>query len=110
MPTLLARFQEQFLSRIARVELSELHASWASDVARTVLYRKILGDVAEALKLKFEPELLIVDFAMIAPVDRVPQIFIESENAAWSAVQEVRKLCCIPVGAVVPAALRAPVV
>src|SRR5205814_6852218 len=53
------------------------------------------GRVAEALDLALEPELLIVDFALVGKVDRVPRVFVESENIASSADQEVRKLCCL---------------
>lgn len=94
-----SQLQRRFLALLAesvdRVDLRALHLSWETQTARTALYGKVLSDVAMAMGLQLEPELLVVDFALIGADDRVPKVFIESENIATSAVQEVRKLSCL---------------
>lgn len=89
------QFLEHFRDNIIQAELPVLRAAWRTQSARTAFYEKMLTNVARAMDMTLERELLIVDFALISPKDLVPQIFVESENIATSAVHEVRKLCCL---------------
>jgi len=93
--TLRDQFVRAFGEAIADTALPVLQAAWASQAARTGFYEEILRSIGDRLGLSLEKELLIVDFALIGQEDRVPRIFIESENIATSAAQEVRKLCCL---------------
>jgi hypothetical protein len=89
------KFLRLFAAAMTDADPTTLRAAWASQGARTHFYSNIFARVAAGLDLDLEQELLIVDYAMVGKDDGVPRIFIESENIAFSAVQEVRKLCCL---------------
>jgi hypothetical protein len=74
--------------------------AWSSAKARTCLYKEMLAPLATNLgtlieeKLEAGSELFKVDFAICQNSNdiKVPLIFIESENNAFSAEHEIRKL------------------
>lgn len=85
----------RFEEAIDKTDLPTLRAAWETQTARTVFYKDIFQKVGNKLELDLESQLLIVDMALVGRHDRVPRVFIESENIATSAIQEVRKLCCL---------------
>ena len=89
------RFCAAFANALGNADLGLLRAAWLTPGARTAFYADLFRQVGAELTLDLEQELLIVDFALIGRSDRVPRVFIESENVASFAVQEVRKLCCL---------------
>jgi len=93
------RCAEQFLVQLRHAidqrDADQWRAAWGTQTARTRFYRTLLTTVAGALDLELEQELLLVDFVMVGTRDRVPRVFLESENIATSSVQEIRKLCCL---------------
>src|SRR5437899_12912127 len=84
------------VAALSTVEEDRIVAAWASQTARTSFYRDcLLKSVAQDLELAVAPELFKVDFVMTTPSSsgiQIPVIFIESENIAKSASQEVSKL------------------
>ncbi len=89
------QFLGAFAQRIASIGAGVLRTAWHSQHERTALYTGILRDVAGDMELTLEEQLLIVDYALVDATTNVPRVFIESENIAFSAMQEVRKLCCL---------------
>jgi len=77
----------------------QLMQAWMTGGERTCFYSEaVLPEVAGGLGLRVEKELLNIDWALCLPVSdefSVPVIFVESENTAGGADQEVRKLCCV---------------
>jgi hypothetical protein len=94
------RFLETFSAEIRGATESHLALVWSSHKGRTKFYREMLKPLAASLgtlieeELETGSELFKVDFAISRNSDgvRVPIIFIESENNAYSADHEVRKL------------------
>jgi hypothetical protein len=83
---------------LASAERGALVGAWERSANRTEFYRVIaLRESARAMGYEFDCELYKVDFVMWKKVDaqKVPVIFIESENDAMTATHEIRKLCCI---------------
>ncbi len=88
------QFLRSFKECIANSGSARLREAWKSQTTRTAFYDEIFERVAGSFDLRLEHQLLIVDYAMVTK-DDVPRVFIESENIASSAAQEVRKLCCL---------------
>lgn len=100
-------FRDAFTARMRATTDTELLQAWTTCGERTSLYAKtILRQVADDLtakgvkdfKLEFEKELLRVDYALCitgTKQTQVPLVFVESENDARGARQEVGKLCAL---------------
>jgi hypothetical protein len=94
------RFIETFSAEIRGSTESHLASVWSSHKGRTKFYREMLKPLGVSLgtlveeELETGSELFKVDFAISRHSDgvKVPIIFIESENNAYSADHEVRKL------------------
>jgi hypothetical protein len=94
------RFIETFSSEINKLPVGDLAKVWSSHPERTKFYRQTLKQLATGLgalieeELETGNELFKVDFAISRNSDdvQVPIIFIESENSAFSAHHEIRKL------------------
>lgn len=73
--------------------------AWKSRTARTEFYvGELLQNMAPQLGMTLRTELLSVDYAFCkttASGERVPLIFVESENATATAEHEIRKLCAL---------------
>jgi hypothetical protein len=93
-------FTQEFQSSISKVSEDDLSLAWSSAKARTCFYREMLAPLATSLgtlieeKLETGSKLFKVDFAICQNSNgiKVPLIFIESENNAFSAEHEIRKL------------------
>ncbi len=90
---LTARFVDALVVSLnARTDV-ELAAAWYTPESRTRFYRtNLFTHVAEDLEYDLRPELLLVDYAFVHRELKVPLVFIESENAPFTASQEVAKL------------------
>jgi hypothetical protein len=93
-------FIREFRSTIAEASEERLSLAWSSAKTRTSFYEEMLAPLATRLgavieqNLDTRSELFKVDFAICLNSYgiKVPIIFIESENNAFSAEHEVRKL------------------
>jgi hypothetical protein len=85
------------LEKCLRANKDGLKAAWDSSTDRTIFYTKnLLPEMANALGFYLEKEFLNVDYALFERERKVPLVFIESENNAWSiADNEMRKLCAV---------------
>jgi hypothetical protein len=94
-----SEFQRLIVAHLRAVDHQEFATAWSSSTQRTDWYaQRLLPVVAEAMGLRFLPELLLVDYALCTTTPGgsvVPLIFVESENDPNSAVDEVRKLCAL---------------
>jgi hypothetical protein len=91
-------FVSQFRSHIENAVSSHLVEAWSDAASRTRFYREVaLQGVATSMGYEFGTELFTVDYVMWleAGGHKVPIIFIESENSAFTATHEIRKLACI---------------
>jgi hypothetical protein len=94
------RFSCRFVAELQQAALADLQRAWQGGLPdRTNLYRQFMPRIATALDLELEPhEFLRVDWVMSSRASigkAVPVIFIESENNARSAYEEMRKLCAV---------------
>ena len=93
------KFRDSLNGNLIATNKVVLKNAWNSQPERTAFYTsKLLPQVAEDLKLVCETELCKVDFALCAkstPGHKVPLIFIESENNAMTAADEMWKLCSL---------------
>ena len=91
------RFRDGFVAGLQTSDAAEVLDAWASQTARTAWYRRsVLQRLADELDLDLRAEFLRVDFSMwTREPDAVPVVFIESENLASTATDEVRKLCSV---------------
>ena len=93
-------FAEAFSFAISKADENQLASAWSSPKTRTKFYKEMLSPLARGLGTLIEEdleagsELFKVDFAICRNSQdiKVPLIFIESENNAFSADHEVRKL------------------
>jgi len=92
-------FQKSFVEQIDALSDSELTEAWKSSKNRTYMYeRKTLGSVAQAMGMTYIKEKFKIDYTFCRKADdgeEVPLVFIESENNAFDAKHEMRKLCCL---------------
>lgn len=91
-------FRNAFLQTTSTVPVPELHDAWGNQRKRTALYTDILERVAGLLELKLQVERFNIDFLLSQELSDgpwVPGIVLESENASWSATEEVEKLAWI---------------
>ena len=94
------QFIKAFSSEISKADENQLASAWSSPQARTKFYKEMLSPLAMSLGMLIEEdleagsELFKVDFAICrnSKEIKVPLIFIESENNAFSDDHEVRKL------------------
>jgi hypothetical protein len=93
-------FLEKFSAAIVESDVSHLARVWSSHKGRTQFYGEMLRPLAARLgtlveeELETGNELFKVDFAISRTSNgvTVPVVFIESENNAYSARHEIRKL------------------
>jgi CheY-like chemotaxis protein len=89
-------FCDALAKQLKAAKHEDLRKAWSTHAERTAYYRKLLHRVATDLELDFRNELFTVDFVMWTRSDPpIPIVFIESENFAFTAHHEVRKLSCI---------------
>lgn len=88
-----------FRSELEATPSEAFSQAWKNSGSRTKLYvEDLLPKVAERMNLVLCKELFKVDYAFCkndSYGNRVPLIFIESENNAASATREIRKLCSL---------------
>jgi ActR/RegA family two-component response regulator len=90
------RFCAALAQRLESTGREDLWKAWSTHPERTSFYRRLLKNIAEDLGLDFQHELFTVDFVMWTRSDPpIPVVFVESENYAFTAHHEVRKLSCI---------------
>ena len=94
-----AAFQRSFCAAILSLEGSRLAEIWATQYSRTPFCAdELLKSVAKDLELDFKREHSRVAYSMWdyrAHSEPTPVIFIESEEQATCADQEVKTLCCL---------------
>jgi hypothetical protein len=92
-------FRTEFAAFIRQADHRALAIAWTSSTERTKFYRdNVFPGVARALNLDLRPELFRRDFAMRVKSSTgqlVPLIFVESENVASTAYNEMEKLCAL---------------
>jgi hypothetical protein len=91
-------FVSHFRANIEKASTIHLSDAWAESAKRTKFYRDVaLQGVARDMGYQFGKELFTVDYVMWKKGERhdVPIIFIESENDAFTATHEIKKLSCI---------------
>ncbi|MCL2525401.1 MAG: hypothetical protein FWF20_11915 [Betaproteobacteria bacterium] len=93
------QFKDNFQSELEATLPDTFNQAWKSSDSRTTFYREyLLPKVAVRMNLKRCNELFKVDYAFCKSDsfgNQVPLVFIESENNAFSATHEVRKLCSL---------------
>jgi hypothetical protein len=92
------RFSTAFVEEINAASESALYFAWQKHSKRTELYgQDIIPGVASRLGLRNRGEFLRIDWALMKATsgETVPIVFVESENAAGTAGQEMRKLCAV---------------
>src|SRR5271157_1214041 len=88
-------FEDALVKELNARSLAEFKSAWASLPAKTEFYRTILlKKVGDRLKYELGCEHLLRDFVLFNK-DRVPVVFIESENNHASASHEIEKLCAV---------------
>jgi len=94
-----AAFQRSFCAAILSLEGIRLAEIWAAQYSRTIFCAdELLKSVAKDLELDFKREHSRVAYSMWdyrAHSEPTPVIFIESEEQATCADQEVKTLCCL---------------
>ena len=94
-----AAFQESFCAAIQSVGEVRLAEIWATQYTRTTHYAdELLQSVAKDLGLDLKRESSRVNYSMWdcrSDSEPTPLIFIESENHATGADNEVKTLCCL---------------
>jgi hypothetical protein len=91
-------FRRRFAEALDEVQPQHLEFVWRQRTTRTAFYAGIvLERVAHLLNLEHAAEFLNIDHVLLArrQTHRIPQIFLESENDATGAHEEVRKLCAV---------------
>lgn len=91
-------FSEAFIRTLREDTQENLFKAWQSPSARTDYYiRSILPRIKNKLGLEYKEELFKVDAVFYDKSNNIdiPAIFIESENNAFSAHEEIKKLCCL---------------
>ena len=96
-------FRDAFCRQICEASSEAVAHGWSAHGGRTTLYAgTIFPAIGRETGLEFCRELLVVDYALCervsngAPTDElVPVVFVESENDAAVAHQEVGKLCAL---------------
>jgi len=91
-------FAVAFIEQIRASSDQALAFAWSTHEDRTRFYREdLLERVAGSLQLTLKREILLVDYALCETENGldVPVIFIESENAIYSADQEIGKLASL---------------
>jgi hypothetical protein len=90
-------FVIEFKKHLDAASESDLKNAWSTHTNRTRFYRKILSNVSQGLGFEIGPEEFTVDFVMwtSGTEERVPLMFIESENSVTTAIHEIRKLACL---------------
>lgn len=93
------KFYKCFFQTLKKDSVGKLLNSWKSPTDRTKYYVKSVFKQVEAdLQLEHEEELFKVDavyYDKSINGEKVPAIFIESENNAKSADHEIKKLCSL---------------
>jgi hypothetical protein len=92
---LLNHFLSAFATAIDKAGRLGTQAAWQGSTERTGFYNELFRSIAAQMDLELKREVLQVDYALVSRHTKVPRVFIESENQAWSAEQEVAKLCCL---------------
>jgi hypothetical protein len=88
-------FEAALIKELKETPIAEFARAWTGLFDRTAFYRNVLlPRVAKSLGYVLAYEHLRCDF-VILNTDRVPVIFIESENNHLSASQEIDKLCAV---------------
>ncbi len=99
--SLWCQFRDSFVNALSKVDNQVLADAWTRQSHRTSFYRElVLPQVSRDLGLDVGSELFKVDFVMktrSSSAEPVPVIFIESENVAITAGDEVRKLSVLAV-------------
>jgi hypothetical protein len=94
-----AAFQRSFCAAVLSLEGIRLAEIWAAQYSRaTFCADELLGSVARDLELDFKREHSRVAYSMWhrhSDSEPMPVIFIESEEQATCADQEVKTLCCL---------------
>lgn len=94
--SLLGRFLTAFQQALEDFTDAEIGRAWSTPPRRTDFYRRhLLPRVAKLMEMDFLPELLRIDYAFLRQGTGVPLVLIESENATFSASQEVGKLAAV---------------
>lgn len=93
------KYKDNFRSELEATPPEAFSQAWENSGSRTKFYVDgLLPKIAERMNLVLCKELFKVDYAFCkndSYGNRVPLIFIESENNAFSATHEVRKLCSL---------------
>jgi hypothetical protein len=94
-----AAFQKSFCAAILSLEGIRLAEIWAAQYSRTIFSAdELLKSVAKNLDLDFKREHSMVAYSMWdcrSDSEPTPSIFVESEEQATCADQEVKTLCCL---------------
>jgi hypothetical protein len=94
--TIWGNFRNILEEKLKAANEADQKIAWCSPTERTKFYaEKLLPELEKALNFSLEYEFLNVDYALCDQSTRVPLIFIESENFAESAAEEMRKLCSL---------------
>lgn len=92
-------FKNLFAKALATIEFQEIHSAWQGSGVRTAFYDKLIrSTICELSGLELINEFLRVDFVLCRKNrddSLIPQVWIESENAWWTAEHEIKKLCCL---------------
>ncbi len=90
------KFLMAFGSVLDKCSQEDIRKAWSTLRARTAFYAiKVLPGVAEELKLEYDTkEFLNIDH-VFRDSSNVPRVFIESENNAARAEEEIWKLCTV---------------
>jgi hypothetical protein len=89
-------FRAAFANALSSAETALIIDAWTKEVGpRTRLYQKIMPALAASMELDYRAEVLLVDHMLCDRATRVPLVFIESENNAFSASHEIWKLCSV---------------
>jgi hypothetical protein len=92
-------FQKSFCAAILSLEANRLAEIWAAQYSRTIFSAdELLKSVSKNLDLDFKREHSRVAYSMWdcrSDSEPTPVIFVESEEQATCADQEVKTLCCL---------------
>lgn len=88
------KFRDALIEVLTRTQIADFEAVWSVGYDKTQFNKTLLQKVAAACQYQFKSEFLRCDFAFLNS-DRIPVVFIESENIHTSAFQEIDKLCAV---------------
>jgi hypothetical protein len=88
------KFEAALILELKATPLAEFESAWRSLSDKTRFYDRVLmPKVAARLGYGLQYEFVLCDYVFWNR-DRVPMVFIESENAHGTATSEIDKLCC----------------